>query len=160
MTLDKKFLDDPIKFLRENPYGFLDGNNESATYDFTWKPTLEELVKSIYETLYSCSSDEDIEHLDEAWLGSLQIAKDKVEKGQTQQALALLLDLWPGAFGEQSGISWWGTFEDLKFSDGMWAQLVRSSFRQIDDSRPLEATEEINFAHYVTCEPFEWEGTP
>jgi hypothetical protein len=156
MTLEKTLLEDPIKFLRENPHGFFDGDNESATYDFTWKPTLEELVNDIYETLHSVSTDEYFEHLDAAWRNLLQLAKGKIGKGETEDAFAVLRDLWPDAFGEQAGISWWGSFENLKSSGDPWPELIRSSFRGADDNGPIEPAEELKFAHYVTYEPFAW----
>lgn len=156
MTLRKEFVEDPIKFLKGNQYGFLEGDNDSATYGFTWKGTLEEVFDDIYKSLHSYSTDEVIEQLDQGWRDSLQLAKDQFAKGQSEQAFTLISNLWPDAFGERCGISWWGSFEDLKSSDSLWPQQVRSSFRGSDDRRPITRTEEFDFANYVTCKPFEW----
>lgn len=156
---DKIFLKDPIQFLRDNPYGFFDGDNESAIYDFTWKPNFQALVTDICETLDSYSIDEELEHLDKEWRDSLQLANQQLEKGHIEDAFNLLQKLWPVAFGEQAGISWWGTFETLKSDDDPWPEMIRSGFRGTDDKRPIEPMEELNFAHYVTCDPFEWGGS-
>jgi len=128
MTLRKKFVEDPIKFLKEHQYGFLKGDDDSATYDLTWKGTLEEVFDEIYKSLNSYSTDEDsdTEQLDQGWRDSLQLAKDKFAKGQSEQAFTLISDLWSDALGERCGISWWGTFEDLKSSNGLWAEQVRA----------------------------------
>jgi len=158
MTLRKEFVDDPIKFLKENQYGFLERDDDSATYDFTWKATLGEVFDDIYQSLHSYSTDEDAdtEQLDQEWRESLQLAKEKFAQGQSEQAFTLISDLWPDAFGERCSVNWWGTFEDLKSSDSLWPQQVRLSFRGSDDRGPITSTEEFDFANYVTCKPFEW----
>jgi hypothetical protein len=84
------------------------------------------------------------------WKASVNFERN----GLTEEPLAYLMSIDP--YGDRAGISWWGSFEQLKTSEGVWPRQTRKSFRGNSDESPIKEAEEADFASYLTREPFEW----
>lgn len=87
---------------------------------------------------------------DSMWKASVNFERN----GLTEEPLAYLMSIDP--YGDRAGISWWGSFEQLKTSEGVWPRQTRKSFRGNSDESPIKEAEEADFASYLTREPFEW----
>lgn len=146
-----------VSLLNQNSYGLLFADDEAGEYEFIWTASPEELFEKAYEMVLDAKlawfEDDGVTDLDKRSEDALEKARHHFELyGLTDGALAHLMSIDP--YGDQAGIPWWGSFEQLKRSDHHWAQQVRRSFRDNEDERPIEDKEEADFAGYVTREPF------
>lgn len=151
-------IENPLLYLSQNSYGLLYADNEAAEYEFIWAASPKELFERAYEMVLNAKlsyiEEEGGTELDQESKDALERARSNFEAhGLSDEALAHLMSLDP--YGEQAGIAWWGSYEQLKTSEKGWPQQMRGAFRRNSDVSPITKEEEDNFALYVTREPFE-----
>lgn len=152
-------IENALLYLNQNPYGLLFGDDDADEYEFIWASSPEELFKKAYEMVFNAKlsyiEDEGGTELDQESKGALEKARGHFEiHGLTHEVLTHLMSIDP--YGERAGISWWGSFEQLKVSEDVWPQQIRGSFRGNSKEPSITAEEEADFASYLTREPFKW----
>lgn len=146
-------MNDPCSFLEKNSYGWLFGDDDCCEYEFVWVASPESLFESAHGFVRSEFEAEGSGGLSQDSRDCLDRARRSFESvGLSDEAFDILFS----KTSERSGMCWWGTFDLLKTSAVLWAEQVRSSFREGGDTHPIEEHEELRFADYVTCYPFQW----